>query len=226
MKRSKRYQAAHQLVDANKSYSIDEALELIKQTAQTKFDSSVDVHIKLGIDTKKANQQIRSTAQLPNQTGRKNVIAVIANESDQAKAKAAGADIVGGDDLIQKIKTTQKIDFDTAVATPEMMRLLGQIAKLLGTKGVMPNPKNDTVTTDVAKTVRELKSGKVAFRADETGNIHQMIGKVSHDPAKLKANYTAFLEAVRRARPDTAKGEYIVNVTLASSMGPGIKIQQ
>jgi large subunit ribosomal protein L1 len=226
MNRSKRYQKLNQLVDSTKSYSIDEALELIKQTAQTKFDSSVDVHIKLGIDTKKANQQIRSTAQLPNQTGRKNVIAVIAGDADQAKAKEAGADIVGGEDLILKIKTTQKIDFDTAVATPEMMRSLGQIAKLLGTKGVMPNPKNETVTTDVAKTVRALKSGKVAFRADETGNIHQMIGKVSHEASKLKENYVSFMEAVRRARPDTAKGEYIINVTLASSMGPGIKVTQ
>ncbi|MFA6197703.1 MAG: 50S ribosomal protein L1 [Patescibacteria group bacterium] len=224
MKRSKRYQTVNQMVDTTKAYPIDEALELVAQTAQTKFDSSVDVHIHLGIDTKKANQQVRSTAQLPNPTGRKNVIAVIASEADQAKAKAAGADIVGGDDLIQKIKTTQKIDFDIAIATPEMMRSLGQIAKLLGTKGVMPNPKNETVTADVVKTVRELKSGKVAFRADETGNIHQMIGKVSHGAAKLKANYIALLEAVRRAKPDTAKGEYIANITLASTMGPGIRV--
>jgi large subunit ribosomal protein L1 len=226
MTRSKRYQKINELVDSTKNYSIDEALELVKQTAQTKFDSSIDVHIHLGIDTKKANQQVRSTVQLPHQTGRKNIIAVIAGEADQAKAKSAGADIVGGDDLILKIKTTQKIDFDIAVATPEMMRSLGQIAKLLGTKGVMPNPKNETITADVAKTVRELKSGKVAFRADETGNIHQMIGRVSHVSTNLKSNYTALIEAIRRAKPETAKGEYIANITLASTMGPGIKVIQ
>lgn len=224
MKRSKRYKAVSEKVDTTKVYPLAEAVELVKSTAQTKFDSSVDVHIHLGLDVKKANQMVRAMAQLPHPTGRKKVIAVFAPEALQAKAKEAGADVVGGEELIKQIKEAQKINFELALATPDMMRHLGQIAKLLGTKGVMPNPKNETVTADPVKTIKALQSGKVAFRTDETGNIHQMVGKVSLDSTKLSENIAAFIEAVRKARPEGAKGEYIISVTIASTMGPGIKV--
>ncbi len=224
MKRSKRYKESASKIDTARVYDIAEALDLIKKTATIKFDSSVEVHISLGIDVKKANQQVRTTVQLPHPTGRKRKILVFANEADQKKALAAGAVQVGGEELIKEIKTTQKVNADIVLATPEMMRLLGQIAKILGTKGLMPNPKNETITTDVAKTIADLSSGKIAFRSDDSGNVHQIIGKASFDKKILEANYKTFLEAIKKTKPNESKGVYIKNITLTSTMGPGIKV--
>jgi len=224
MKRSKRYQEAVKQIDKNKIYQLTEAIELIKKTATTKFDSSVEVHVHLGIDTKKADQQIRLAVKLPHPTGQKQRIVVFCNEANQKKALAAGADQVGGEELIKEIKQTQKTNFDIALATPDMMRLLGQIAKILGTKGLMPNPKNETITTDVVKTLTDLRSGKIAFRSDEHGNIHQIIGKVSFDSKKLLENYQALIEIIRRSKPEGSKGVFIKGITLTTTMGPGIRI--
>lgn len=161
---------------------------------------------------------------LPHPTGRTLRIAVFANEADQKKALAAGAALAGGAELIKEIKTTEKTDFDLALATPEMMRQLGPIAKILGTKGLMPNPKNETVTPDVVKTLKDLQGGKIAYRTDDTGNIHQIIGKASFEPSVLEANIRAFIEAIKRAKPDTSKGVFIRSITLTSTMGPGLRI--
>ncbi len=221
---SKRFRAAQQLVDPTKQYTPDEAVALVKQTATTKFDSSVEVHVKLGIDASKADQVVRATAQLPHGTGKKLRIAVFAKGAAVKTAKDAGAEIVGDDDLIAEIKKTGQTDFDIALATPEMMKSLAPIAKTLGTKGLMPNPKNDTITKDPAAAVKALQSGKIAFRSDATGNVHQIIGKASFSAEDLKGNLEAFLEALKKAKPGETKGSYIKSVTLTSSMGPGIKI--
>ncbi|MBU0707550.1 50S ribosomal protein L1 [Patescibacteria group bacterium] len=222
--RSKRYQELIKKIDKNKIYSLTEALGLIKETANTKFDSSVEIHIHLGTDPKKPEQQIRATVMLPHPTGRETRIAVFANEKDQKKAQEAGAQVVGGEELIKEIKASGKLDFDVAIATPEMMRHLGQIAKILGTQGMMPNPKSETVTPDPVKTVKELLGGKVAFRSDETSNIHQIIGKVSFEPKVLEDNLKAFIDTIRKARPEGVKGTYIKSITLSSTMGPGIRV--
>lgn len=221
---SKRFRAAQQLIDVNKSYPIDEAIALMKQTATTKFDGSVEVHVKLGIDPSKAEQMVRSTVQLPHGTGKKLKIVVFAKGEAAKKAKAVGADLVGDEDLISEIKKTSKTDFDIAIAAPDMMRLLAPIAKTLGTRGLMPNPKNETVSADPAATVKALQSGKIAFKNDTTGNVHQIIGKVSFAPEQLKANFEMLIDALRKAKPSEAKGTYLGSVTLTSSMGPGIKV--
>lgn len=221
---SKRFRAAQQLIDVTKAYPIDEAIGLMKQTATTKFDGSVEVHVHLGIDPSKAEQMVRGTTQLPHGTGKKLKIAVFAKGEAAKKAKAAGADLVGDEDLIAEIKKTSKTDFDIAIAAPDMMRLLAPIAKTLGTKGLMPNPKNETVSADPAATVTALQGGKVAFRNDTTGNVHQIIGKVSFAPEQLKANFEALIEALRKVKPSESKGTYLSSVTLTSSMGPGIKV--
>ncbi|MFA5107058.1 MAG: 50S ribosomal protein L1 [Patescibacteria group bacterium] len=224
MNRSKRYRAVGEGMEPKKTYAIAEAIGLVKKGATAKFDESIEVHLHLGIDPKKADQQIRSTTVLPNPTGRTLRIAVFANEADQKKALAAGAALAGGAELIKEIKTTGKTDFDLALATPEMMRQLGPVAKILGTKGLMPNPKNETVTTDVVKTLKDLQGGKIAFRSDDTGNIHQIIGKASFEPSVLEANIRAFVEAIKRAKPDASKGVFIRSITLTSTMGPGLRI--
>lgn len=221
---SKRFRAAQQLIDANKKYTVDEAVSLMKQTATTKFDGSVEVHVRLGIDPSKAEQMVRSTTQLPHGTGKKLKIAVFAKGEMATKAKAAGADLVGDDDLIADIKKTSKTDFDIALATPDMMKSLAPIAKTLGTKGLMPNPKNETVTPDPAAAVKALQGGKIAFRNDTTGNVHQIIGKTSFPAEQLAENFTTFIDALKKAKPSESKGTYLVSVTLTSSMGPGIKV--
>lgn len=221
---SKRFRAAQQLIDPAKQYTPDEAVALVKQTATTKFDSSIEVHVRLGIDPSKADQLVRATAQLPHGTGKKLVITVFAKGAAAKAATAAGADVVGDEDLIADIKKTGRTNFDIALATPEMMKLLAPIAKTLGTKGLMPNPKNETVTPDPAAAVKALQSGKIAFRSDTTGNVHQLIGKASFSAADLKANLVAFLEAIKKAKPAETKGTYLKSVTLTSSMGPGIRI--
>lgn len=224
MKRSKRFRSVGEGIEKKKVYPLAEAITLVKSGATAKFDESIEVHFHLGIDPKKADQQIRSTTVLPHPTGRTLKIAVFANEADQKKALAAGAALAGGAELIKEIKATEKTNFDLALATPEMMRQLGPIAKILGTKGLMPNPKNETVTADVAKTLKELNSGKVAFRTDDTGNIHQIIGKASFEPAVLEANIRSFADAIKRIKPATSKGVYLRSVTLTSTMGPGIRV--
>lgn len=206
----------------DKLYSLDEAIKKVKDLARAKFDESVEVHIRLGIDPKKGEQQVRATAVLPHGTGKAKKIAVFTE--NEKEAKVAGADVVGGKELIQKIKTKGVVDFDIAVATPEIMKNLVQIAKVLGPKGLMPSPKNETVTKDVARTVKELKGGKITFKNDETSNIHQIIGKISWDERKLKENLEVFLAAVKKARPAGVKGVYIKQVVLCSTMGPGIKV--
>ncbi len=221
---SKRYRAAKQLVDPNKIYALDEAVALVKQTATTKFDASVEVHVKLGVDPSQADQMVRSTAQLPHGTGKKLIIAVFAKGEAAKKAKAAGADLIGDDDLIAEIKKTGRTDFDIAIASPEMMKSLAPIAKTLGTRGLMPNPKNETITPNPATAVAALQTGKIAFRSDMTGNVHQLIGKVSFPPEQLKANLATFLEALKKAKPSETKGTFMASITLTSTMGPGIKI--
>lgn len=224
-KRSKRYQELKEKID-NKIYSIDEGIKLVKEKSNTKFDASVEVHINLGIDSDKGDQQVRSTVTLPHSTGKEIRVAAFVEEGKEKEVKEAGADVVGGESLIEKIKKTEKTDFDVAVAEPSMMRYLAKIGKVLGTKGLMPNPKTDTVSPDPAKIVKELKSGKISFKADPAGNIHQMIGKVSLDDKALKENLEALMEEIFKAKPDKLKGQYIKNITICSSMGPGVKVKK
>lgn len=223
-KKSKRFKGAEKLIDYQKLYTAEQAIELAKKTASTKFDSSVDVHIRLGIDPKKAEQIVRGSVLLPFGTGKKKKIACFCEGKDQEKAKKAGADIVGGEELIKEIQTSKKCDFEITLATPAMMKHLGKIAKILGPKGLMPNPKNETVTTDIEKAINELAGGKVAFRNDDSGNIHQIIGKASFETKKLLGNFNTFTEAVRKAKPASAKGTYIKNISICSTMGPAIKV--
>lgn len=225
MAHSKRYNELAKQVDAKKLYAVEEAVEAIKKTATTKFDSSIEVHVRLGIDPKKGDQMVRGTVALPHGIGKEKKITVFAINADAiAAAKEAGANAVGGEELIDEIAKTGKVDFDIAVATPDMMPKLAKVAKILGPKGLMPSPKNETVTANVAKAVGELKRGRVAFKNDDTANLHQIIGKASFESAKLIENYNAIMDAVRRAKPNTSKGQYLVSVTLTSTMGPGVRV--
>lgn len=223
--RSKRYRAAKALVEAGKTYEPVAAVDILKRQPGLKFDASVEVHLRLGIDVKQANQLVRGTTILPHGVGKIKRIAVFCGEDRVKEAKAAGAVLVGGEELIKEIQSSGKCDFDVAVATPDMMKQLAPIAKILGQKGLMPNPKTETITPDVAKAVENLNKGKVSFKADDSGNIHQMIGKTSFEGEKLLENFTAFVDAVRRARPAAAKGIYLQSVTLVTSMGPGIPVK-
>ncbi len=224
MSRSKRYQELSKKVDPTKLYLVDEALALVKETSKTKFDGSVELHVRLGIDATKGEQQVRGTVSLPHGSGKTVTIAVFA-EADKAKdAKAAGADVVGGTELIDEIKNTGKINFEIAIATPDMMKHMAKVAKVLGPKGLMPSPKSETVTNDVAKTVQELKKGKVAFKNDTTANVHMVIGKVSFAPEQLKANLLAAVDAIRKAKPASSKGTYLQHISVNATMGPGISV--
>ncbi len=210
--------------DRSKSYSIAEAVELVKKYSKTKFDASVEVHFRLGIDTKKGDQQIRSAISLPHGTGKSIRIAAFVLPENEAKAKEAGADLVGGEDLIAEIKKTEKTDFQVAVAEPALMKNLAQIAKVLGTRGLMPSPKNETVTPNVAQAIAELKKGKISFKNDDTANVHVNIGKVSFDAAKLAENFEMVVTAIKKAKPSGSKGTYLKNITICSTMGPGVKV--
>jgi len=210
--------------DKTKIYPAKEAIELTKKLSKTKFDASVEVHFRLGIDTKKGDQQIRATVSLPHGTGKTIKVAAFVMPEKIKEVKEAGADLVGGEDLIAEIKKTEKTDFQVAVAEPAMMKNLAAIAKILGTRGLMPSPKNETVTPNPAKAVAELKKGKVSFRSDDTGNVHAVIGKVSFPNEQLQENYNTFLEAINKAKPSSSKGVYIKNIALSSSMGPGVKV--
>ena len=224
MKRSKRYVSNLEKLDKNKAYSAIEAVQLVKETSNAKFDSTIEVAMNLNLDTKKNDQQLRGAVVLPNGTGKTKRILVLA-KGDQAKAaKEAGADFVGDLDMIQKIEKESWFDYDVIIATPEMMPMLGKIGKLLGPKGLMPNPKTGTVTMDTAKAIEETKKGKVNYRTDSFGNVHGIVGKASFDDAKLVENLKAFVEAIMKVKPSTVKGAYVKNVSISSTMGPGVKI--
>lgn len=222
MKRGKKYRAIADKIDKNNVYSVEEAVKLMKENKIAKFDESVEVHIKTNVDTKKGDQQIRGTVILPHGTGKSKIVAVITSTSEK-EAKEAGADIVGGEELIEKF--SKKINFDVLVATPEMMPKLAKVAKILGPKGLMPNPKTETVTTKIKETVEALKKGKAAFKNDDTSNIHQPVGKISFEDNKLAENIKAFIEAIEKSKPATFKGKLIANITVCSTMGRGIRIK-
>jgi large subunit ribosomal protein L1 len=222
MKHGKKFKSASEKIDRNKQYSIEEAVNLVRDNKIAKFDESVEVHVKLYIDTKKGEQQVRGTVVLPHGTGKTKKVAVITSTKVK-EAKDAGADLVAGEELIAKIKAG-KVNFDILVATPEMMPKLAPIAKILGPKGLMPSPKTETVTEKIKETVEMLKKGKVNYKNDDSGNVHQIVGKISFSKENLKANIEAFVESLRKARPAAIKGKFIKSVSICSTMGPGIKI--
>ncbi len=223
---SKRFQEAVKLVDLNKVYKIEEAVLLAKQTSAVKFDASVEAHFRLNIDPKQTDQKVRTQISLPHGTGKTLRVAAFVSSSKEKEAKESGADLVGGEDLVKQIKQSEKTDFDVAVADAGMMKSLATIAKILGQRGLMPNPKTGTVGDNVGQMVKELKSGsKIDVKTDDSGNVHQTIGKVSFDEQKLVENFQALKEAIHRARPASVKKEFVGSITISTSMGPGIKIQ-
>ncbi len=223
MKRGKRYQNAEKLVE-NKAYSVEEALELVTKTASAKFDETIELHTRLGVDGRQADQQVRGVVVLPNGTGKSVKVLVFARGDNATIAEKAGADYVGAEELVTKIQGGWT-DFDVCITTPDMMPVIGRIAKILGPKGLMPNPKSGTVTTDVARAIRDVKAGKVEYRLDKTNNIHCMIGKASFGAKKLAENFNTLMSAIVKAKPASAKGTYIKSVTISSTMGPGIKVE-
>lgn len=210
--------------DRFKAYPVNEAIEIVKQITKTKFDASIEVHFRLGINPKKGDQQVRAAVSLPHGTGKTVKVAAFVTAANEKACKEAGADFVGGEELIAEIKKTEKTDFEVAIAEPDLMKNLAVIAKVLGTRGLMPSPKNETVTNNPAKAIAELKKGKISFKNDDTANVHAIIGKVSFDSQKLAENYETLLEAVRKAKPSSAKGSYIKNISLSSSMSQGVKV--
>jgi large subunit ribosomal protein L1 len=224
MKKSKRYASLIQNVDKNKMYDYKEAIKLVKETSNLKFDSTIEVAMNLNLDTKKADQQLRGAIALPNGTGKTKKILVLAKGEQARMAKEAGADYVGDTDMIEKMEKENWFPFDVIVATPEMMPLLGKIGKILGPKGLMPNPKTGTVTMEVDKAVNEIKKGKVNYRTDSFGNVHGIIGKSSFDNKMLEENLSAFVNTILKVKPTTVKGTYVKNISISSTMGPGIKM--
>ena len=224
MKKSKRHIANLELIDKNKVYTIEEAVELVKKTSNSKFDATLEVAMNLNLDVKKADQQLRGAVVLPHGTGKTKRILVLAKGEQATKATNAGADFVGDIDMITKIEKENWFDFDVIIATPEMMPMLGKIGKLLGPKGLMPNPKTGTVTTDVVRAIEETKKGKVNYRTDSFGNVHGVFGKASFENDKLIENLKTFIDVILKAKPTTAKGIYVRNVSISSTMGPGVKI--
>ena len=226
MKKGKKYVEASKKVDKNVLYTKEEAIKLVKETATTKFDSTVEVAIKLNLDTKKADQQLRGSFVLPNGTGKTKKVLVIAKGEAANAAKNAGADYVGDTDMIEKIQNENWFDFDVIVATPDMMAQLGRIGRVLGPKGLMPNPKTGTVTMNTAKAVEDIKKGMVSYKTDSFGNVHTIIGKVSFTDEQLLENLTYVFNTIVKAKPSTVKGNYIENISVASTMGPGIKLDK
>ena len=219
----KKYRAAAEQVDRSKFYSVEEAIELAKKIAYAKFDETVEVDMWLGVDPRKADQMVRGTVVLPNGLGKTKRVVVIASPEKFSEAKEAGADEVGGDDIVAKIKGGW-LEFDALIATPDMMRAVGQLGKILGPRGLMPNPKTGTVTLDVGRAVTETKAGKIEFRVDKTGVVHAPVGKLSFDQQKLVENARALIDAIMRSKPQTSKGKYVKNATMSSTMGPGIRL--
>src|SRR5262245_24499434 len=222
-KPGKQYQAALKQVES-KEYQLEEAVPLIKKIKFAKFDETVEIHMRLGVDPKHADQMVRGTVVMPNGLGKSKKVLVIAGGDKQNEAKDAGADFVGGDDMVNKIQTESWTDYDAVIATPDMMRSVGKLGKILGPRGLMPNPKTGTVTIEVAKAVKEIKAGKVEFRVDKTGIIHAPVGKASFATDKLVENASTLITAVIKAKPAVAKGKYVKSATICSTMGPGIAI--
>ena len=222
--RSKKYVEASSKIERGKAYSKEEAVKLVKETSISKFDGSIEIAMRLNLDTKKADQQLRGAIVLPKGTGKTKRVLVIAKGEKANQAKEAGADYVGDVDLLEKIEKENWFEFDTMIATPDMMPLLGKLGRVLGPKGLMPNPKTGTVTTDVAKAVDEVKAGRVEYRTDSFGNVHGVIGKASFTEKQLSENLDAFMATILKAKPSTVKGEYVKNISIASTMGPGIKV--
>ena len=224
MKHGKKYVDSAKLIDRAKLYDTTEALELCIKTGSAKFDESVEVHVKLGVDSRHADQQVRGAIVLPNGTGKSVRVVAICKGDNEKAAQAAGAEYVGAEELVQKIQNEGWVDFDVLITTPDMMGLVGRLGKVLGPRGLMPNPKAGTVTPDIGKAVTEAKAGKIEYRLDKTNIIHCVIGKVSFGAEKLQANFDALLEAIIKAKPAAAKGQYIKSCVVASTMGPGVKI--
>lgn len=224
MKHGKKYTDSSKLVDRSKTYEAAEALELIKQCAKAKFDETIELHVRLGVDPRHADQQVRGAIVLPHGTGKKVRVLVFANADKIKEAEAAGADYVGGEELVAKIQSENWFDFDVVVATPDMMGVVGRIARVLGPKGLMPNPKSGTVTMDLTKAIADIKAGKVEYRVDKAAIIHCPIGKASFENSALETNMAVLMEAIVKAKPAAAKGTYIKSMTIASTMGPGIKV--
>jgi len=224
MKKGKKYVEAASKIEKGASYTKEEAIKLVKETSITKFDASVEISMRLNLDTKKADQQLRGAIVLPNGTGKTKKVLVLAKGPKATEAKEAGADFVGDMDMIEKIQKENWFEFDTMIATPDMMPALGKIGKILGPKGLMPNPKTGTVTLDVKKAVEDVKKGRVEYRTDTYGNVHALIGKVSFSDEALLENLNAFVNTIVKSKPSVVKGTYIKNVTLTSTMGPGVKV--
>ena len=224
MKKGKRYLEAEKLVDSTKSYDPKEALEIIEKMPKPKFDETVELHVKLGVDSKQADQQVRGTVVLPNGTGKTQRVLVFAKGDKAKEAEAAGADFVGAEELIPKIQNENWFEYDVIVATPDMMGVVGRLGKVLGPKGLMPNPKSGTVTMDVTKAIKEIKSGKVEYRLDKTNIIHLGFGKVSFGAEKLLENYQTVMDAIIKAKPAAAKGQYVKCISISTTMGPGLYI--
>ena len=221
----KRHVESSKLIEKNKKYAINEALEIIEKMPKAKFDETVELHVKLGVDSKHANQQVRGTVVLPNGTGKTLKVLVFAKGPKAEEATKAGADYVGAEELIPKIQNDNWFDYDVVVATPDMMGVVGRLGKVLGPKGLMPNPKSGTVTMDVTKAIADIKSGKVEYRLDKTNIIHLGFGKVSFGAEKLQENYQTIMDAIIKAKPAAAKGQYIKSITVTTTMGPGISIE-
>ena len=224
MKKGKRYKELVKIVDRSTAYDPSEAIELIQKTAKAKFDESVELHVRLGVDSRHADQQVRGAVVLPHGTGRTKKVAVFAKGTKADEAKEAGADYIGAEELATKIQSENWFDFDVVVATPDMMSVVGRLGRVLGPKGLMPNPKSGTVTMDVSKAIEEIKAGKVEYRLDKTNIIHCLIGKASFGQEKLSENFKTLMDAIVKAKPASSKGQYLKNVTLTTTMGPGIKV--
>ena len=222
---SKRYEESSKLIEANKKYPINEALEIIEKMPKAKFDETVELHVRLGVDSKHADQQVRGTVVLPNGTGKTQKVLVFAKGPKADEATKAGADYVGAEELIPKIQNDNWFDYDVVVATPDMMGVVGRLGKVLGPKGLMPNPKSGTVTMDVTKAIADIKSGKVEYRLDKTNIIHLGFGKVSFGAQKLQENYQTIMDAIIKAIPAAAKGQYIKSISVTTTMGPGISVE-
>jgi len=224
MKHGKKYVESAKLIEANKLYDVDEAFSLVVKTAKAKFDESIEAHIKLGVDSRHADQQVRGVVVLPNGTGKTVRVLVFAKGDKIKEAESAGADFAGGEELVTKIQSENWFDFDVIIATPDMMGVVGRLGKVLGPKGLMPNPKSGTVTMDVAKAISDIKAGKIEYRLDKTNIIHCPIGKASFGEEKLAENFRTLMSAIIKAKPTSAKGQYLKSISVSSTMGPGVKV--